>query len=396
MPGLPASRKVPTEPVGHSTSLRSLWAGSDSKHLKELDPQTLEPIGLTTQATLNPSLKGDMSCAHSMSDPETGDIFNFNLNFGRNSTYRLFKTSAETGKTDILATIEGNGIKPAYLHSFFMSQDYVILCIWGSHFSHYGLRVVQEQNLVDAMAPYDPSQSARWLVVDRRGGLGLVAEYESPNFFSFHTVNAWQETNLDGTMDIICECVAYENMDIIHKLYYKNISSDSKDAMTFNKNKMNGILPHLSRYRLPRITAETLKRSSRCPKITPTDSVAKSLVGDLPTFNPAYQFKANRYIYGVVNRGLSSFLDGISKVDTQTKEVIYWDNAKGHTPGEAIFVANPEGTQEDDGVLLSVVLDGIKESSYLLCLDATTLREVGRAEVSCVVGFGFHGVHVQS
>ena len=51
---------------------------------------------------------------------------------------------------------------------------------------------------------------------------------------------------------------------------------------------------------------------------------------------------------------------------------------------------------EDRGVLLSAVLDGIGGRSYLLCLDARTMREVGRADVDGVVGFGFHGCHVPS
>lgn len=55
---------------------------------------------------------------------------------------------------------------------------------------------------------------------------------------------------------------------------------------------------------------------------------------------------------------------------------------------------DPAGRAEDDGVLLSVVLDGDRGKSYLLCLDARDMTEVGRAEVDGVVGFGFHGEHV--
>jgi len=51
---------------------------------------------------------------------------------------------------------------------------------------------------------------------------------------------------------------------------------------------------------------------------------------------------------------------------------------------------------EDDGVLLSVVLDGPAGKSYLLVLDAQTMTEVGRAQLDGVVGFGFHGTHVSS
>jgi torulene dioxygenase len=56
-------------------------------------------------------------------------------------------------------------------------------------------------------------------------------------------------------------------------------------------------------------------------------------------------------------------------------------------------VARPDGTEEDDGVLLVVVLDGHARNSYLLCLDARTLKEVGRADVPVAIGIGFHGAH---
>lgn len=69
---------------------------------------------------------------------------------------------------------------------------------------------------------------------------------------------------------------------------------------------------------------------------------------------------------------------------------------QGHTPGETIFVANPNSTKgaEDDGVLLSVVLDGHNAKSYLLCLDARDLKEVARAEMDSVVPLGFHGKYI--
>jgi carotenoid cleavage dioxygenase-like enzyme len=54
-------------------------------------------------------------------------------------------------------------------------------------------------------------------------------------------------------------------------------------------------------------------------------------------------------------------------------------------------VARPSGVQEDDGVLLSVVLDVRARTSFLLVLDAATLGEVARASVPHHIPFGFHG-----
>jgi len=83
-------------------------------------------------------------------------------------------------------------------------------------------------------------------------------------------------------------------------------------------------------------------------------------------------------------------MDGILKYDTATNSATHWQ-VHAHTPGEAVFVPDPSGTAEDDGVLLSVVLDGVSGRSYLLVLDARDMTEVARAETKIVVGFGFHG-----
>jgi carotenoid cleavage dioxygenase-like enzyme len=63
----------------------------------------------------------------------------------------------------------------------------------------------------------------------------------------------------------------------------------------------------------------------------------------------------------------------------------------GCYPGEPVFVGRPGAEPEDDGVLLSVVLDGRSERSFLLVLDASSLEELARAEVPHHIPFGFHG-----
>jgi torulene dioxygenase len=98
-------------------------------------------------------------------------------------------------------------------------------------------------------------------------------------------------------------------------------------------------------------------------------------------------------MYGITDIGLSTFADGLVKYDAETHTTLRWSQ-QGQTPGEPIFVADPSSTEEDGGALLSVVLDGPNGKSYLLVLDAKTMKEIGRAHVDGVVGFGFHGVLV--
>jgi torulene dioxygenase len=398
MPGLPPHPTSSRE-IGHSTTtgIKSLWAATDAARLKQLDPKTLSPLFTTTQASLHPLLKGPLSGAHSQTDSLTEDVFNYNLELGLHATYRIFRTSALTRETEILATFQA---KAAYIHSFFLSEDYVILAIWSSRYEKNGLKIPIEQNLLDAIAPFSAEHLTHWYVIDRKHGQGLVTEFESPASFCFHTINAWQESNESGETDILAELVEFENLNVLHNFYYENLTSSGANAVSFHAEKGNSCIPRLVRYRLSNIPSLSLKRSSHSSagirKAVLELTVPKLKVGELPTINPKFVAKEHRYVYGIVNRGYSSFLDGICKTDTKTGEAIYWDE-RGCTPGEAIFVLNPKGESEDDGVLLSVVLDGRKvgeESSFLLVLDAKNLQELGRAEVNGVVGLGFHGVHV--
>ncbi|MDX6508006.1 MAG: hypothetical protein QOG06_2650, partial [Gaiellaceae bacterium] len=80
----------------------------------------------------------------------------------------------------------------------------------------------------------------------------------------------------------------------------------------------------------------------------------------------------------------------IVKADLASGETGVW-HEPGTYPGEPVFVATPGGRREDDGVLLSLVLDAAAGSSFLLVLDAAGLGELGRARVPHHVPFGFHG-----
>jgi beta,beta-carotene 9',10'-dioxygenase len=85
-----------------------------------------------------------------------------------------------------------------------------------------------------------------------------------------------------------------------------------------------------------------------------------------------------------------NFIDNLVKLDLERNAGSSWYE-DGCYPGEPVFVATPRAANEDDGVLLSVVLDAKKATSFLLILDASSFREVARAEVPHHIPFGFHG-----
>ena len=66
----------------------------------------------------------------------------------------------------------------------------------------------------------------------------------------------------------------------------------------------------------------------------------------------------------------------------------------GCYPGEPVFVAAPgnNSQREDDGVLLSLVLDVEAGGSFLLVLDDSSMQEIARLALPQATPFTFHGV----
>jgi beta,beta-carotene 9',10'-dioxygenase len=60
-------------------------------------------------------------------------------------------------------------------------------------------------------------------------------------------------------------------------------------------------------------------------------------------------------------------------------------------PSEPIFVLQPNSEQGDEGVIISVVLDGNQGDYFLLILDGHSFVEIARTQVPNHIPFGLHG-----
>jgi torulene dioxygenase len=416
------SKKELGKATGHQK--RQPWITTDTSSILQFDASTLEPTGRLKQSTLHPQLNGPLSLAHAQRCPESGDLYNINVSMGKAGVFTVFRIKASTGETDILASITRADLPPAYMHSFFLTESFVIVCVPSTHLAIGGLKTLWVGNIIDAIEPFDDQKSCRWFVVDRRGMQGVVAEFESPAGFFFHSVNAFEQVQADtvsstdsediasgkaGSLDVFCDMVAYPDFEVMNGLYYDVLMNrDNAAAKFWTEKRAKQYAQSLTRFRLPvSRPVSTVQPTSNGLHVRQAEvilTIPGPHIGELSTINPAYATKKHRYVYSLCQRGLSTLADTLVKTDLETREALMWNSPHGHSPGEAIFVARPRGNSsgastedgyaaEDDGVLLSVVLDGNKGTSYLLCLDATRMVELGRAEVGFAIGFGFHGVH---
>jgi torulene dioxygenase len=194
--------------LGHRSAPESVFLGTDTAMLQEIDRETMEPLGPSkSHGELHPNIKGPLGPAHVYIDNETGEYFSFNIEPGGKptSTYRVFRVDAK-GKTIILATFNAT---VAYIHSFFLSPNYVVLCLPVAHMD--GVKILWHRSFAGAFRPFDENEPTRRMVVDRHHGKGVVAKFRSEALFFFHSSNAFE----DDEGNVICELVSFRDRAIL-------------------------------------------------------------------------------------------------------------------------------------------------------------------------------------
>lgn len=344
--------------VNLSVIADQLVAMTETPMAVAFDPQTLATAGVVGY---DDDIAGFVTTAHPLYDFDRRENFNYLLNFGPRSTYHVYALPDGSHTRRRVASIDVK--EPAYIHSFGMTERFVVLV-------EFPL-VVNPLKLLVSGKPFienyewKPERGARFHVIDKSSGQ-VVASARSEAFFAFHHVNAWEE---DGA--VLVDICAYPDPRIIDALYLDRV--------------VDGIEPDES------VTAKL--RRFRVP--LGGGAVTSAQISDVPLELPRINFKPHngkpyRYAYGTSHSPDGRFIDQLAKIDTTTGETRVWREPETY-PGEPVFVARPNATGEDDGVVLAVVLDGVRETSFLLCLDAASFTELARAEVPQVVPFGFHG-----
>ncbi|HUB63847.1 MAG TPA: carotenoid oxygenase family protein [Methylocella sp.] len=327
---------------------------TESPRSLRIDPNTLETLG---PFEWTDGIKCQITTAHPHFDAARQLIYNFEISFGRKTLYRFTRMAPGSHSRSAVTEIETS--EPAYTHSFGMSERYLIL-------AEFPL-VTKPLRLLFSSRPYietyhwSPDRGVHFTVIDKDTG-AIVRRAEADPCFSFHHVNAYEE---DGA--IVLDLVAFKDARIIDALYFASL-------------RAGNALPEglLTRLTIPLGEGYV------------TQKVLSSLTTELPRINyRSHAGRRHRYVWSAGAAG-SGFLDSLVKQDLDTAKTLTWSEADSF-PGEPVFVPAPNAGAEDEGVLLSVVLDGDGARSFLLVLDAATLEERARAYAPHVIPFGFHG-----
>lgn len=326
------------------------------------DPDTLETLGVPYSVP-----GGQHVTAHPHYDRATGEMLSLATHFGRRPRHRLV-AQKDRASARILAELPAMGGEPSYMHSFGLTDNYIVLtaCPFIVNPLQLGL---SNRPFIENFR-WKPKEGTRFYVIEHGSG-ELRGSFETDAFFAFHHVNVFERG-----AELAVDLILYEDPDVIDALYLDELRASPPSEAVHGR---------FHRYRID-LESGAVGDEQLCGEMFELPQIDYERCNGRPY----------RYVYGAAvdsdtGGEPADFLDQIVKVDLESGALAVWQEP-GSYPGEAIFVPSPRrGRREDEGVLLSVVLDCRDTGSYLLVLDAETLTELGRARLPHHVPFGFHG-----
>lgn len=337
------------------------FAMTETPFITKFDPHTLQTLDKLEFAD---GLKGQVTTAHPHFDHKSGEFINFLVEYGPTTSYHLFswKAGESTNNRKLVASVKTKN--PGYLHSFALTEKYVVLIL--------GPFVVNPLALLFSGEPFianfkwKPQLGTAVYLIERQSG--DVIALESDPLFVFHHINARDENG-----HLVVDFLKYNDASIVQDLYLSNLETGRK----------NPDIPLPVRWRI----------DTGSKKISEERLGQKGL--ELPRINYKRCNKSNyNCLYAVGEKEKGDFLNQLVKIDHTGKQSrqFFW-HEKDCYPGEPVFTGKHGGTQseEDDGVLISLVTNGQSGTSFLIVLDARDMSELARAALPHIIPFNFHG-----
>lgn len=333
---------------------------TETPHRVEFDPNTLSAL---RRFKYDDPMTGHLTTVHPHFDDQKQEIINYITRFSLTSSYNIYKIKYGSTKRELICSLP---VKlPSYMHSFSITQNYVILSEYPFFINPCKL-LISGKPFIDSLT-WQPKKGVNFLVIDRRTGR-LLGNFKSEPIFAFHHINAFEDTG-----KILLDLVAYPDPAIIRALYLNNFSTKQFNIPT----------AELRRYQL-----------NLAQKTVEFYCLSKDFV-EFPRINYRLVNTHNyNYVYGLSDHNSSGFTNKIVKFTISKRTAQYWFR-EYHFPGEPVFVMAPGATQEDEGVILSLVLNTKENVSYLLILDAISFTELAKAKIPYPIPFGSHGQYFE-
>jgi all-trans-8'-apo-beta-carotenal 15,15'-oxygenase len=342
-----------TSLVMENGRLLSLWEGGPPY---ELDPHSLETRGV---ADFGGALKA--FSAHPKVDPDSGELFNFGIDYGARTTLTLYRLNKGTVTKLPPVTLP----YPLMNHDFVLTRNHLVFCL--GPIMVRSLKMILGLASFDAALHWEPGKPTHILLVPR-DGRSAPRWIETDAFFQFHFANGFEE---EGTVVL----------DLARYPHYRTIGEALR---TFWQSPWPA--EGMASFMRLRIDVASGRVTSQ--------GFATGSANEFPFINPAFTGKPYRYAYLACNPAdcPSGLQQQVAKVDLHSGTVNLHRFGAADYVGEPVYIAT--GAGEDEGVVVTLVFDAASKLSSIVGLDARDLaaRPLFTARLRHHVPYSLHGV----
>ncbi|KAJ8763921.1 hypothetical protein K2173_003703 [Erythroxylum novogranatense] len=321
-------------------------------HVKIKPDGNLETVG---RFTFNGQLDYQM-IAHPKMDPITGELHALSYNVVTKpylKYFRIDKRGIKSHEMDITLS------HPTMIHDFAVTKNFVIIP------DHQVMFKLTEMIRGGSPVIFDPNKPSRVGILSKKDVDESNMQWINvPNSFCFHFYNAWEEITKCGqtVIRLIGSCMS------------------PPDSVFNGSGTVESIRTELSEIQLNLNTGESSRRV-----------IVSGINLEAGQVNPKLLGQKARFVYLAISE-LWPKCCGIAKVDLEANEVFEFRFGGGRFGGEPCYVG--ADCKESEGYLMSLVRDEIEETSELVIVNASNMKQVCSIRLPTRVPYGFHGTFV--
>jgi len=320
-----------------------------------LDPETLDQTGVAGWGPL------DGVSAHPKVDEATGDLLFFN--YGKHAPYMHYGVVDKSGKLAHYVPIDLPG--PRLPHDMAFTANYSIL----NDFPMFWDPELLKRNF--HASRFYPELPSRFGVIPRFGASDEIKWFEAAPTYVLHFLNSYEDGDeivMDGYFQ---EDPAPRPLDAPEGMGQMMAYLDEASFK-----------PRLHRWRFNLKTGETTERHMDERNL------------EFGMFNQRYAGRPYRYAYSTASKPGWFLFTSFIKHDLETGESWRIDLPEGRYASEAPFVPRIGATDEDDGYLVSFIIDENKQTSECVLIDCKRFEEgpVVRIALPHKLSSGTHSV----
>lgn len=337
-----------------------LFALMEAAKPTEIDPRDLTTLGETD---LDGVVVSAFS-AHPHRVESRKTTYNFGLQYGRFTKLHLYALpdgapARHLGALDLRA--------PLMVHDFVATDRHLVFFLGPAN-------VVIRRALL-ALGGFDDlfewrGKSGTEIIVVPIDDPGRATRFTVDPFWQWHFTNAYERAG-----EIVVDYARYPDFASFHELGAATASTN-RDAPRPPRNALGAARYH-------RAVIDPARRSFR------SDELLAQRACEFPEVHPSAEGGEHRYAWLVLDE-----LGAIGRLDTKTGKLREWTAPADVRVSEPIFVPRAGATDETDGHVLSLCLDGATDRSFLAVLDGRRVADgpVARCWFDHALPITFHGV----